>query len=63
MSVSVLQELELVTGGCELLDVGTGTKLGSSREKQALLSVESLLQPLGVSFKTPSTNKPRRFNE
>lgn len=36
MSVSVLQELELVTGGCELLGVDTGTKLGPSKEKQAL---------------------------
>lgn len=43
MSVSVLQELELLTGGCELLDVDTGTKFGPSKEKQALLSVESLL--------------------
>lgn len=62
MSVSVLQELEFVTGGCELLGVDMGTKLGPSKEKQAL-SVESLLQPLGVSFKTLSTNKPHRFNE
>lgn len=63
MCVSVLQELELLTGGCELLDGDMGTKLGPSKEKQALLSVESLLQPLGVSFKTPSSNKPCRFNE
>lgn len=36
MSVSVLQELEFVTGVCELFGVDMGTKLGPSKEKQAL---------------------------